>query len=223
MGRRKVIFVNGEIYHVYNRSIGGLPIFVDNKANTRVLSVINYYQYFNPSLKYSRYICLNDSASDLYQKKLDLDNGKQVELFCYCLMPNHYHLLIRQLKSNGLSNFVSNFQNSYAKYFNTKNDREGSLFQSMFKAVWIENNEQLLHVGRYIHLNPFSSHLVKSVENIVNYPWSSLRFYANKDNKIVNTKYLLNQFSNQDHFFSFNLDHAEYQRSFDNYKHLNIE
>lgn len=72
-------------------------------------------------------------------------------------MPNHFHLLIKQTEQNGISEFVGKFSNSYTKYYNTKHNRVGALLQGQLKAVLIESGEQLIHVSRYIHLNPTSS------------------------------------------------------------------
>ena len=76
-----------------------------------------------------------------------------MEIICYCLMPNHLHLLLRQLMDGGISKFMSNFANSYTRYFNTKSKRKGPVFEGKFKAKRIETDEQLLHLSRHIHLN----------------------------------------------------------------------
>ena len=112
------------------------------------------------------------------------DSSKLVEIFCFCLMPNHFHLLIRQEQVGGISSFISNFTNSYTKYFNTKHNRVGHLFQGTFKAVLVESNEQLLYLSKYIHLNPARAFLV-SQSLIETYPWSSLLEYINTSNRNV--------------------------------------
>ncbi len=82
----------------------------------------------------------------------------------YCIMPDHYHLLIKVLVENSVSQFISNIQNSYTRYFNNKYNRKGPLWQSRFRCVQIKNNNQLLHVLRYIHLNPTTNNLTSKPE-----------------------------------------------------------
>ena len=72
-------------------------------------------------------------------------------------MPNHYHLLLKEERSSGIIQFVSNFQKSYAKFFSTKRNRTGVLFRHNFQADHINNEEELIHISRYIHLNPVTS------------------------------------------------------------------
>ena len=84
-------------------------------------------------------------------------------------MPNHFHLLLKQTIDNGISHFLSKFTNSYTKYFNTKYNRVGPVFQGVFKSVHIESDEQLMHLSRYIHLNPVVSAVVEK-QNLLSYP-----------------------------------------------------
>ena len=84
-----------------------------------------------------------------------------VDLICFCLMPNHFHLLLRQIEEDGIVKFVRNFQIGYSRYLNEKEKRSGALFEGQFKAVRVENDEQLIHVSRYIHLNPYSSYWLR--------------------------------------------------------------
>ncbi len=97
------------------------------------------------------------------------NDNKSVEVVAYCLMPNHFHLLVKQVSEGGISKYLRQAINSYAKYFNTKYKRVGSLFQDMFRAVHIETDEQFIHVSRYIHLNPLVSYLVGKKE-LLSYP-----------------------------------------------------
>ena len=139
-------------------------------------------------------------------------------------MPNHFHLLLKQLKNNGISTLVANFQNSYTRYFNLKNKRVGPLFQGAFKAVRVETDEQFLHVSRYIHLNPYSSLVVKSLEELQRYPWSSLPEYLNPKkhkNKISFPKEILDFFDDNLHDYQkFIYNQAEYQKNLETIKHL---
>ena len=80
-------------------------------------------------------------------------------------MPDHYHLLVKIIHANKFSQYISIVENSFARYFNVKNNRKGPLWQSRFKSVIIESNEHLLHVSRYIHLNPATNYLVDNPED----------------------------------------------------------
>ena len=137
-------------------------------------------------------------------------------------MPNHFHFLIRGLTETGIKEFISNFQNSYAKYFNIKNDRTGSLFQPMFKAVRIESDKQLIHVSRYIHLNPITSYLIET-KDLNKYPWSSYSEYINNIESFIEKDLILNFFKSAKDYKKFVLDQVEYQRELDKIKHLVLE
>lgn len=152
------------------------------------------------------------------------NNDKQVDVMAFCLMPNHVHFLIKEIKEKGISTFMSNFQNSFAKYFNLKTERTGSLFQTMFKAVRIETEEQLIHVVRYIHLNPVTAFILKNVEQLTVYPWSSFPIYLGKQtSEIINTNEILSYFPSIDKFIQFTKDNVNYQRELDRIKHLVLE
>jgi len=142
----------------------------------------------------------------------------------YCIMPNHFHFLIQATQDKALSNFMRNFQNSYSKYFNTINDRTGSVFQAMFKAVRIETDEQLIHVSRYIHLNPITSYIINA-EELDEYRWSSFPTYLHEglDNAFAETGLILNFFPSRNAYKVFLLDQIDYQRRLDNIKHLILE
>lgn len=144
--------------------------------------------------------------------KLNEKGQRIITLFCFCLMPNHFHFLVKQDMNNGISNFMSKFQNSYTKYFNKRNNRDGSLFLDQFKAVRIETDEQLLHVSRYIHLNPYTNYIVRSVIEIEKYPWSSLNFYLNNKSNMISTGQILSKYKNNKEYLKFVIDQKDYQR-----------
>lgn len=225
MPYRKVILAQDQIYHIYNRGVAKLPIFYNRRDYLRFLSLIGYYRFTNAPISYSRFIKLAKEDRDKILQDLRKENKLLVELFVFCLMPNHYHFLVKQLTEKGISTFMSNLQNSYAKYLNIKNNRVGPLFQSMFKAVRIENDKQLMHTSRYIHLNPSTGYLVKP-ENLLDYSWSSLETYLKdglEDNNFVQTKFILDFFKNKLDYHRFILDQADYQRELANLKHIILE
>jgi len=129
--------------------------------------------------------------------------------------------LLKQVRDGGISEFISKISNSYTKYFNIKNDRIGPLLQGDFKAVHIESNEQLLHVGRYIHLNPVIGFVTKDLEL---YKWSSYPEYIDliKDS-ICEKEIILSQFETKNDYKQFVLNHVDYAQKHDQVKHLLLD
>lgn len=169
MPYRKIPIVAGEIYHVFNRSIARQPIFISNSDSQRAIEVIDFYRHKDLPMRFSYY-----NRLPTYQKqkivKIIAEIPPIVEILAFCLMPNHVHFLLKSLTDNGIIQFMSNFQNSYAKFFNMRHKRTGTLFQPMFKAVRIESDYQLTHVSRYIHLNPVTAYILKNIEELETYP-----------------------------------------------------
>lgn len=151
------------------------------------------------------------------------DENELIDFLGYCLMPNHFHFLVRQLVENGISIFMNRLQNSYVRYHNIEQTRHGPLFQGRFKAVLIDSEEQFIHVSRYIHLNPFSSSVVKDLSKLKRYPWSSLQEYLTKIPNVCNTEMLSNIFETPNKHWQFIADHADYQRRLEQIKHLTLE
>jgi putative transposase len=176
MPTRKNILVTGEIYHVFNKSIAEFKIFNNHSEFSRMLDTIRYYQYERPSIKFSKFI--KSSNKDIFISKKE----KLVEIISYCLMPTHIHLILKQLKENAISISMGNIQNSYTRYFNTKHIRKGPLWEGRFKNVLIKTDEQLLHLTRYIHLNPVTAYLVTRPEEWL---FSSYREYLMIDDKKI--------------------------------------
>lgn len=144
-----------------------------------------------------------------------------VEIITYCLMPNHFHLLVKQVRDGGITEFLSKLSNSYTKYYNTKYNRVGHLFQGEFKAVVMENDEQLIHVSRYIHLNPLVSGLTREIDQ---YKWSSYREYVdNNSPEFCSKEEVLGHFKNSHGYEQFVLDQASYALEIEFIKHQIIE
>ena len=207
MPSRFTPFVNNEIYHVFNRGVAKMRIYNNIYDYRRFLRTVLYYQLLGPKPKFSRFM----------PNSFRLNAIKIIEIICYCFMPNHFHFLLKQVKENGITEFVSKLSNSYTKYFNTKNQRVGPIFQGEFKSVHIETNEQLLHVSRYIHLNPIISYTAKDLKN---FKWSSYNEYIGEPKSILCSKeIILDQFKSGKEYEDFTLDQLEYARTLESVKH----
>ena len=124
---------------------------------------------------------------------------------------------------DGIAKFISNLTNSYSRYFNTKHKRIGSLFQGIFKAVRMENEEQLIHVSRYIHLNPVVSFIIKE-EFLDTYPWSSMsEFSGYQKEEICDKEIILSCFSSKKNYQKFVHDQVDYAKKLEIIKHLILE
>lgn len=216
--------MTGQSYHVFNRGINKQPIFLNIREYKRAQQVLRFYSFKSPRIKFSKLLFLSQENQIKFWGDLQKDNNKLVEIICYCFMPNHFHFLLKQEIDNGISRFMSNFQNSYTRYFNTKHEGIGPLLQGQFKAVRVEDENQLLHLSRYIHLNPYSSFVVKEIKDLINYPWSSFPEYLGKaEVDICSKDIILSNFKSIEAYRKFVFDQADYQRKLDIIKHLSLE
>ncbi len=179
MAVRKTSLVTGECYHVFSRSIARFTIFRSEQDYCRMRDLCVFFTVRARGVYYrfARFM-----KTDLVQRRgfdqafkvMSEDQDSVVQIVAYCLMPTHIHLVLRQSADEGISQYMSNVLNSYARYFNTKYKREGPLWSGRFKNVLVSTDEQLLHLTRYVHLNPSSAGLVFDPEE---WPYSSLREY----------------------------------------------
>lgn len=209
MPYRQVRFDNFGVYHIFNRGVNKQQVFNLDRDYERFLETLTYYQHQGPKPRFSNH--------QFFKIKDFSNNPKIIEIICYCLMPNHFHLLIRQLEDGGISEFMRKIGNSYTKYHNVKHRRNGPLFQGEFKAVAIESDEQLLHVSRYIHLNPFVADLTKILES---YKYSSYPGYLGLNQDTLSSpKMILDFFKNPLKYKEFVDDHADYAYQLGQIKH----
>lgn len=160
-------FQKGSYYHVYNRGNRKQNIFIQYRD----------YERFLKRMK-------------MYKEKFG------VSILCYCLMPNHYHFLLRQETDIPITVFMLRLGTSYAKYFNIKYEQVGSLFQGRFRAKLIETDEYLLHLSRYIHRNPLEIQLSTPGVELADYRWSSYINYLNfVKNPMIESEYILGYFA----------------------------
>lgn len=213
MPYRTVPFVNGEFYHLYTRGVEKQNTFLNRRDYSHFVEALFYYHIQNPKPKFSTH---------RQSKVFPIDSSKKiVDIICYCLMPNHFHLLVKQLQDGGISELMRKLLLSSTKYRNTKYNHQGSLFQVPFKAVHIETDEQLVHVSRYIHLNPLVSLLVKDLGL---YPWSSYLEYIDiRDNSAVKKDEILSFFKSSQNYEKFVLDQTDFGTTLEKLKHLSLD
>lgn len=220
---RKAILADNQIYHIFNRAIDRQTIFTSKWEYKRAIETFKYYRFANLTFKFSQLLNLPEDDRQKTTLELNQKNEKLVEFIAFCIMPNHFHFLVKQLKPNGISKFISNFTNSYTRYFNTKHERKGHLFEGLFKAVLIESDEQLIHLSRYIHLNPVVSFIIKQ-EELENYSWSSLPEYLRLNNENLCSKELvMSMFPSLEDYKKFVTDQIKYAQELEKIKHFILE
>ncbi len=193
------VYLPDSFYHIYNRGVEKRNIFLDEQDFSVFLSYLKTYLSPKDVLGLQSIILskkTNAQEKDHALKELRLKNYiEEIELVCYALMPNHFHLLIRQ--NNPVMNaFMNSLGARYSMYFNRKYKRTGVLFQDVYKAVLVETEEQLLHLSRYIHLNPFIllNTPLSEWQNIM-LPFSLPEYLERRTTSWIKSEYILNYFS----------------------------
>lgn len=157
------IYVDNGIYHIYNRGVEKRIIFIDTIDYKVFLKYLSQYLSPIPEVNdLKKTFTLQGLAFKGVPRQPKNYFGK-IDLICYCLMPNHFHFLLKSRDSKDLKEFIQSLLTRYSMYFNKKYQRVGSLFQGRYKAVVITTDNYLLHLSRYIHLNP--SEFTKDLEN----------------------------------------------------------
>jgi len=196
---RKTEFINNEYYHIYNRGVDKREVFSDSNDFLRFLKGM---REFNSNLdKIKRDFVKRKSVSELSSGYPELSSEALVDIICYCLNPNHYHLVLKQLVDGGISKFMHKLNLGYTHYFNRKYDRSGSLFQGAFQAVYIDNDEYFLWVSAYVNINAQLHGIIEKAEN---YPWCSYPdFLGLRNGTLCNKKAVLDQFKDLDEYINF--------------------
>lgn len=221
MPSRKVPLITNEYYHVYNRGFNQQQIFLSANDYQRAFETIRYYQYMTPPIKFSY---LNLQPPKRQKEILNQLVQTSIDILAFCFMPNHFHFLVKQTKNNGVKVTLSKFSLSYANYFNIINQNKGPVFEGRFKAVRVSSNEQLLHLSRYIHLNPYTASIVKDVGKLQDYPFSSLKEYLHPNRfNLSQTSEILTQFASCQDYLDFTLNHANHQKQLHLIKKISID
>ena len=165
-------FKSQHFYHLFNRGSYKNKVFIDQKDYQTFISILSYYLK-SPTAKHLSYFPRIKKPLSRVKPPSDIPT---IHLVAYCLMPNHFHLLVKQLpranKKTNISNLMRRTMVTYALYFQSKYQHQGHLFQGKYRNVTVDTNEQLLYLSKYIHLNP-STIIKKSIK----YPYSSLAIY----------------------------------------------
>jgi len=192
---RKEIFVGDEYYHIYNRGVDKRTIFEDYKDIERFFNIMGEFNVVEPSGGFGR----KKQIQHRVLKKSEDD--KLVEFITYCLNPNHFHFILRQLSEGGISKFMHKIGMGYSKYFNVKYDRKGSLFQGQFKAKLVDSDKYLMHLSAYVNLNNEVHNIQHRVLNIYKSSWDE---YSGKDkNKFCNKSIILKRFEKKKDYEDF--------------------
>lgn len=189
--------IANSFYHVYARGNSRQNIYLDEQDYATFLNLLKRYlskeqQFDNHGVPYPH-----------------LTN--KVELLCFCLMPNHFHLLLYQKEEKAMQTLMRGVMTSYSRYFNKKYDRSGGLFESRYKASHIGQDSYLDHISRYIHLNP---------KEWRTYKYSSLPFYlGQKKAEWLKQERILELFDNREGYATFVADYQDNKRMLDAIKH----
>ena len=198
MATRKQIFAVDEYYHLYNRGTEKRVIFLDKKD----------YEHF----LFLMFICNTTKSIELRNIGHSFDRGETiVDIGAYCLMPNHFHILVREKIDNGISKYMHKLTTSYSMYFNKKYKRTGKLYEGTFKSVYVKKNTYLKYLYSYMHLNPaklidknWKEYKTKNVGKLLNYvfsyEYSSLKEYLYQKFNIINPSRFPSYFKNPNDF-----------------------
>ncbi len=181
---KKPIFTKDQIYHIYNRGVEKRNIFLDDQ---------DYFRFIHNLFEFNDENYSSQNVKVQPWKRCEKKRELLTEILMFTLMPNHFHLLLKQKKENGIIKFMQKLGTGYTMYFNKKYDRVGGLFQGRFKAVIIKEDVHFIHLPYYIHANPLKliepnwkteglKDHKKAVDFLENYRWSSFLDYIGKKN-----------------------------------------
>jgi putative transposase len=190
------IYADEQYYHIYSRGVAKQDIFRGKNDYIVFLSLLKRYLSSEP-------------ASAPFRKTYP-HYGKRLELLSFCLMSNHFHLLIYQHDKTAMTDFMRALMTGYSMYFNKKYHRVGPLFQGRFKASRIDSEAYIFHISRYIHLNP---------KKWQTYQFSSLPYFQGERKATwIRPKRVLDIFKNKEEYLDFLHDYESYKDSLDEIK-----
>ncbi len=203
---RYISFAENEHYHIFNRGAKKEKIFLDDRDKARFIFLVTHFQSPIRSHNVAWYTenFIKKGCFNTKEERVDeLLKNKSVELVSFALMPNHFHLLVKNLEEGILSVYMHRILTAYSKYFNSKYNKKGHVFEAPFKAVHIKNNTQLLHLSAYIHKNP--KEILEFKNSYNKYPFSSYQDYigTNRWGNLLSTDIVLKQFKDKSKYKDF--------------------
>jgi len=196
-------FGEGEYYHIYNRGVEKRLIYLNDEDRWRFVTLLLLLQGEESFPQMSRMVLLVKSRA--FDKSIftDFIKANNVELVSFCLMPNHFHLILGEVKEGGISKFMHRLLTAYTNYFNKKYKHTGHLFSGKFQSINIDRDEYLQYLSAYIHLNPRELKNWRAKE--VQYPWSSFQDYVheNRWGKFLNTSVIKDRFASGKKYYNF--------------------
>lgn len=179
---RPIGFHNECFYHIYNRGVDKRETFLNESYYARFIAILKHHLQFDYPYSLLKQQLEKASTPQVTQSVFCWLEERRVkppiEIISFCLMPNHFHLTVKQLVEEGVTRFMHRTSTAYTKYFNARNERSGSLFESTFRGTLVESEEQLIHLTRYHHTNP--TKIGVKNDGLISYPWSSLQTYLDR-------------------------------------------
>jgi len=201
MARKIIPLVTGESYHIYNRGVDKRSVFLDVSDYLRFYTSLLYFNSTEPT---TNYIEARRFSKDL------LDTDRLIDLHAYCLLPNHFHLLLTQKKDDGISEYMKRISGGFTSYFNEKYERSGSLFQGRFKRSHLTDNEQLMHLSTYVNYN-HEVHNIKTKDEL--YLSSKAIYSGKKEQEFIKSDLILNQFSTRKEYVTQAVKYSKFIRN----------
>ena len=194
---RKTKFANGEYYHIYNRGTDKRDVFLDEYDYARFLRSLEEFNRIEPIGS----LYIKDQLSERGVAAGPLQEERLVEIIAFCLNPNHFHLILKQEKEGGVSEFMKRVSGGYTGHFNFRYKRTGVLFQGKFKAIHIDSNEYLLYLSAYVNGNNL-------VHDTKTFRSSLGNYLKNKKDNLCNPEIILSQFQNREGYKDFVANNA---------------
>ncbi|MEX2028313.1 MAG: transposase [Candidatus Curtissbacteria bacterium] len=203
---RNIKIAPGEYYHIYNRGVNKQKIFHDKTDCIRFIFLILYFQspvtfpQIGRAVKYFVKHSVFDTNAENIPKII---KSRFVELIMFCLMPNHFHLVLKEVEEGGIARYMQRVLNSYSKYYNAKYQKSGHLFQGPYCAVHIKDDRQLMYLSAYIHKNSRELSEWKNREDL--YPWSSYQDYIeeNRWGDLLMSSIVIDRFKDKKEYLQF--------------------
>ena len=211
------IYKSNSFYHIYNRGVAGQKIYRDEADYKMFLFYLKFYLSATNSLQGPTLKVSPSRQSNNYFGK--------IKLAAYCLMPNHYHLLLHQTDKYLIKDFMKSMGTKYSLYFNRKYKRRGPLFEGNYKAVLIDqvdSNDQLIYLSKYIHLNPIG--ILPSRSNLEGYKYSSYGNYLGLFSQDwVKPQLVLKPFTQENKVISYKKFVEQLEEDLDSIKELKLD